>query len=104
VLLIVAPNEHKVRIEVGYGLEGVLTDAISSVIIQQEIVPSFRTGNYFDGIEKGATAIIKVIHGEYQAKAKPRHQASLLQVVVIVILMLLVAFISNLPGIGRGRG
>jgi uncharacterized protein len=58
VLLIVAPNERKIRIEVGYGLEPVLTDAMSSVIIQQAILPAFKQGNFEAGIVQGADAII----------------------------------------------
>jgi uncharacterized protein len=57
-LLIVAPNERKVRIEVGYGLEGVLTDALSSVIIQQDILPRFRDKDMPGGIAAGTDAII----------------------------------------------
>ncbi|HEX8827797.1 MAG TPA: TPM domain-containing protein, partial [Xanthobacteraceae bacterium] len=52
VLLLVAPNEHKVRIEVGYGLEGTLTDALSSVIISSAIVPRFKTGDFSGGIQR----------------------------------------------------
>ena len=50
VLLIIAPNEHKVRIEVGYGLEGTLTDAQSSQIVQSIILPAFKSGNFEGGI------------------------------------------------------
>lgn len=57
-LLIVAPNERKVRIEVGYGLEGILTDALTSVIIQQDILPRFRDNDYPGGIGAGADAIV----------------------------------------------
>jgi uncharacterized protein len=57
-LLIVAPNERKVRIEVGYGLEGVLTDGLSSLIINQQIVPRFKAGDMPGGIEAGADAVI----------------------------------------------
>lgn len=67
VLLVVAPNERKVRIEVGYGLEGALTDALSSVIIQREILPAFRSDNYPQGISNGVDAIIKAVDGEYTA-------------------------------------
>jgi uncharacterized protein len=63
VLLIVAPKEHKVRIEVGYGLEGTLTDAISSTIIQNYILPSFRRGDYSAGIVAGTTSILSVLGG-----------------------------------------
>jgi uncharacterized protein len=61
VLLLVAPNEHRVRIEVGYGLEGTLTDALSSVIINNTIVPKFKTGDYAGGISDGVDAIIAVL-------------------------------------------
>ncbi|BBE33148.1 TPM domain-containing protein [Sphingosinicella microcystinivorans] len=57
-LLIVAPNERKVRIEVGYGLEGYLTDALSSVIINRQIVPRFREGDMEGGVVAGADAIV----------------------------------------------
>ncbi|HEY0651244.1 TPM domain-containing protein [Phenylobacterium sp.] len=57
-ILIVAPNERKVRIEVGYGLEPVLTDALSSLIIQRRILPAFRTGNMEQGVVDGTEAII----------------------------------------------
>jgi uncharacterized protein len=58
VLLIVAPQERKVRIEVGYGLEPVLTDALSSTIIQTRIIPAFRAGDNAGGIAAGVEAII----------------------------------------------
>lgn len=57
-LLLVAPNERKVRIEVGYGLEGYLTDALSSVIINRQIVPRFRDGDMEGGVVAGADAVI----------------------------------------------
>ena len=62
-LLIVAPKEHKVRIEVGYGLEGTLTDAQSRIIIEQSILPSFRSGDFNTGILNGTQAIIQVLGG-----------------------------------------
>lgn len=67
VLLVVAPNERKVRIEVGYGLEGALTDSLSSIIIQREILPPFRSNNYPEGIRQGVNAILLAIEGEYTA-------------------------------------
>ena len=56
-LLIVAPNDRKVRVEVGYGLEGILTDALSSVIIRRDILPRFRDGDYAGGIVAGVDRI-----------------------------------------------
>ncbi|HEX3917833.1 MAG TPA: TPM domain-containing protein, partial [Caulobacteraceae bacterium] len=58
VILIVVPSEHKVRIEVGYGLEPVLTDILSNVILQAQVLPKFRTGDYDGGVSAGADAII----------------------------------------------
>jgi len=64
VLLLVAPNEHKVRIEVGYGLEGTLTDALSSVIISSAIIPRFKAGDFSGGVEHGVDGIISVLDGD----------------------------------------
>lgn len=69
ILLIVAPNERKVNISVGYGLEGVLTDAISSTIIQEKILPEFKNNNYQAGILKGVQSISEVLNDEYDSIA-----------------------------------
>jgi uncharacterized protein len=61
VLLLVAPNEHKARIEVGYGLEGTLTDALSKIIITNAMAPRFKTGDFGGGIERGVDDIITVL-------------------------------------------
>ncbi|MET0377464.1 MAG: TPM domain-containing protein [Spongiibacteraceae bacterium] len=68
VLLIVAPQDRALRIEVGYGLEGTLTDALSSNIINAIIVPNFKRGAFADGIVQGAQAIQAALTGEYQPK------------------------------------
>lgn len=64
-MLIVAPNERAVRIEVGYGLEGVLTDAICSSIIQTDILPAFRAGHMDQGIIAGTNSILTALNGDY---------------------------------------
>jgi uncharacterized protein len=69
VLLLIAVEDRKMRIEVGEGLEGVLTDAITSRIIRNEIAPAFRNQSYDVGITDGVNAIIKAIGGEYAADA-----------------------------------
>jgi uncharacterized protein len=63
-LLVVAKNDHKLRIEVGYGLEGALTDVTARRIIDEVIVPRFRTGDFAGGISAGVDRIIRVIDGE----------------------------------------
>jgi uncharacterized protein len=66
-LMLVAVNDRKMRIETGQGLEGVLTDAVCSRIIRNEMAPSFRQGNYDEGITAGINAMLKAIGGEYAA-------------------------------------
>ncbi|HET7831629.1 MAG TPA: YgcG family protein [Gallionella sp.] len=63
-LLLVAKNDRTLRIEVGYGLEGVLTDLTSHRIIDEIIVPYFKRGEFYSGIDAGMTAIMKVVQGE----------------------------------------
>jgi len=63
-LLLVAKDDHRVRIEVGYGLEGVLTDAMSNRIISETIAPAFREGNFYEGIDAGLDQMMKLIQGE----------------------------------------
>jgi uncharacterized protein len=70
-LMIVAPTERRVRIEVGYGLEGVLTDALSTVILQDRVLPRFRTGDFEGGVVAGADALIEQLSlPDDQAKAR----------------------------------
>ena len=70
VILVIFKEDRKVRIEVGYGLEGVLTDALCKLIIENEIVPRFRAGDYDGGIERAVTAILSATQGEYSAPRK----------------------------------
>ncbi len=69
-LLLIAVRDRSMRIEVGYGLEGALTDMLSSSIIRNEISPKFRQGDYYGGIDAGITAIMLATKNEY--KADPR--------------------------------
>lgn len=71
VLLLVAIKDRKIRLEVGYGLEGVLTDARSAQIIRNEIVPKFRAGEIPAGITAGVQAVLKTIEGTYSAPDRP---------------------------------
>ncbi|MEQ9231758.1 MAG: TPM domain-containing protein, partial [Cyclobacteriaceae bacterium] len=64
VLLLVVKDDRKLRIEVGYGLEGAIPDALAKRIIEQIILPHFRDGDFYQGIEEGTEAIISLINGE----------------------------------------
>ncbi|MDQ1153810.1 YgcG family protein [Brevundimonas sp. SORGH_AS_0993] len=112
-LLIVAPHEKKVRIEVGYGLEPILTDAFSSLVIQNDILPSFRDGDYQAGVVKGVDALIAQLEldpAEAQARAaaaESEHQASGAKipvgVIVFIAVIFLFLFVRAVGAAGRGR-
>ena len=74
VLLFIAKDDRRLRIEVGTGLEGALTDAQSGRIIRNEITPPFQQGKYYEGVEAGLTSIIAAINGEYVASATTDEQ------------------------------
>ncbi len=104
VLLLVSKADRKVRIEVGYGLEGRLTDALSGRIIDYAIVPAFKAGNFDAGIEAGVTAIIEAVRGEYQGEpAKERrgqnHDSAFFG--LFILAMILTAVLSGLPALLR---
>lgn len=70
IIILVALSERKIRIEVGYGLEGVVPDITARDIIDRKIVPYFRKSDYFNGLREGVDSLIKAIGGEYRAKEK----------------------------------
>src|SRR5450759_5322092 len=72
-LLIVAKDDHSLRIEVGYGLEGALNDATANRIIDAVIVPQFKRGEFYPGIESGMAAMMQVVNGE---PLPPQHAAT----------------------------
>lgn len=69
-LVVVAPRERKVRIEVGYGLEGVIPDVVSSRIIREVFAPSFRQGRYAQGLSSGLGLLMRAAEGEVLGPAK----------------------------------
>jgi len=128
VLLLVAPNQRRVRIEVGYGLEGTLTDALSKVIITNAIAPRFKAGDFNGGVSRGVDDIITVLTtdaSEWQqrpslrvdSQAPPDWMTWLLVAVAIALGTLFIVspgfrwFVLNVvlnillnPGLSRGGG
>lgn len=113
VLLIVAPQERKVRIEVGYGLEPILTDGLSALIIHNEILPAFREGYFERGIEQGVSAIetqLRLDPAEAQARAaaaaSPKADVPVGPLILIGVIFFLffVSLIGAVAGRGRRRG
>ena len=92
VLLLIAKQDHKIKIEVGYGLEGALTDALTSQIIRNEIHPYFKAENYFGGIITGVDAIIRTTKGEYQADSRGK-KAPAVSVGLVFLAMMFGIFI-----------
>ncbi len=109
VVLIVAPNERKVRIEVGYGLEPVLTDALSSVIIQATILPRFKAGDMEGGVVAGTDALIQQLSlpdeaakaQVAQAAEKPRAEGPPRWILVLLVFGFVFMLISMMRA-GRG--
>jgi len=110
-LFIIAPTEHKVRIEVGYGLEPILTDALSEVIIQQAVLPRFRAGDFNGGAEAGVAALIQQLSLDPSAaEAKAAAAAQQLQhqggsgaspfSILIIIIFIAIAFGRIFRGFG----
>lgn len=114
VLLLIAPNERKVRIEVGYGLEGSLTDAVARMIIQAAIAPKFKTGDFGGGAEAGIDAVLSTLQGdgEWQERVKLRNAQDagydpmtlILLVIIVIIVINIIAARSHGGGGGRGGG
>lgn len=117
VLFLVVLKDRKARIEVGYGLEGSLTDAVASRILRQIVFPAFRQGNYFGGIAGGLEAILQATEGEFKApegasgtsEGPARISASTLLVLVILFLLLSsrvgrLVLLGSLLGGGRPFG
>lgn len=105
VLLFIAKNDRKIRIEVGEGLEGVLPDAVCNQIIRNEIAPNFRQENYEAGISAAVTAMIQAIGGEYVADENPaaRRKGRGGSLWGTLIIMIIIIIISRIGGGGRGN-
>jgi uncharacterized protein len=109
VLLLIAPKERRVRIEVGYGLEGTLTDAVSSIIISNAIAPRFKAGDFDGGVSRGVDDIITALTTD-SAEWKPKptdmraeHNAKLLDALAPFLIFLFIMFVVTRIG-RRGGG
>ena len=112
ILLLIAMNDKKMRIEVGYGLEGALPDATALSIINNEIKPEFKKNEFFKGIDRGVDAIIAATKGEYTAKESDDDGSGIglcfgMPVFVIIVffvifIMIIFSFIQRLFGCGKG--
>lgn len=95
VLLLVAKDDRDMRIEVGYGLEGALPDAVCDQITRRIIVPSFREGNYYAGIDAGVEGIMAATRGEFKGDGKQGTSRKRSLPLFLVILIMIIAFFFN---------
>lgn len=118
VILLVSRGDRRVRIEVGYGLEGTLTDALSRLVIEGDILPRFRANDYAGGIKAGTEAILQILGGDAaEVKARAERNSGwqegdgggwltlgvILFILAVAIGPLVLAFLARLFG-GGGRG
>ena len=104
VLFFVAKEDRKMRIEVGYGLEGTLPDALASSILRNEVRPYFKSGDYYAGVNSGLEAIILATKGEYKGEPKSKGKGTGFPFIVIVIIFIIIAALSGKGGKGGGGG
>ena len=111
ILIMIAPNDQRIRIEVGYGLEGALPDVIANRIIREIIQPNFRNGDFYRGLDEATTAMMQLIQGEYsgnlqQAQGGERSGGSDVGSLIVLIIagFFVYRFISGGFGGGRGGG
>jgi uncharacterized protein len=108
VLLVIAMAERRARIEVGYGLEDRLTDALSRRILEDRLFPAFRTGDYAAGISATCDGIIEATRGAYAGVPRKRIPTSALSVIVPLVILIIFILLglqggSGLSGRGRRR-
>jgi uncharacterized protein len=102
ILFVIVKDDKKIRIEVGYGLEGALPDALASSIIRNVVVPYFKRNDYYGGISEGIDAIILATKGEYKAEEKSHsknHYSGIITFIIIIFFL-----ISSIFRGGRRRG
>src|SRR5690554_4865483 len=104
ILLLVAVNDRKVNISTGYGTEHLLTDALSRRIIETQILPEFRNGNYFAGIDKATTSIMQIMSGEYKNDKALDGGFSKLALILVFLFVVLVLIIASKSKGGNSGG
>ncbi|NAS14362.1 TPM domain-containing protein [Poritiphilus flavus] len=107
ILIILASQDRRIAINTGYGVEGSLTDAMSKRIIDTVIIPEFKKGDYYAGLDKGAEAIFKVLTGEFKedrsfAKKDKFPFRAILPIIIFIIIFIILATRNNRRGGGRG--
>ncbi len=107
IVVLVAKDDRRMTIRTGYGVEHLLTDALSRRIIENIMTPAFKQGNYYKGLDEGTSAIIQIMSGEYQGERndrEPNGRIPALFIVIIFIVIFLILSRRNRRGGGRNGG
>ena len=106
VVVLLAKNDRKVTIQTGYGVEHLLTDALSKRIIENIMIPEFKSGNFYTGLDKGTDVIFEILKGTYKNDATPKSEGSgipFIVIVFIIFIILLSVFSNKKNGGGNNR-
>lgn len=107
ILILLALNDRKIAINTGYGVEHLLTDALSKRIIERDIIPYFKQGDYYGGLHRGTDAIFEVLNGEYKGTKKQNKNDFPIEAVIFLIFVFIVILTSiskNKRGGGGNKG
>jgi uncharacterized protein len=105
IVILVAKDDHKIRIEVGYGLEGAVPDITAKSIIDNDLTPNFKEGNYYRGLDKATDDIIKAAAGEYKApESYGKSRGKGIKAGTIIFFIILFIILSSIGRRGGGGG
>ena len=108
VLVLLARDDRRIAINTGYGVEGSLTDFMSKRIIESVIIPEFKKGDYYSGLDKGADAIFQVLNGEFKEEhsfqQNPQFPIKLFFLIMVFIIIMIILWSRKNKGGGKGGG
>ena len=104
VIILLAKNDKKIAINPGYGIEDRLIAAIGGDIIDNVIVPEFKAGSFYNGLDKGTTAIIEVLKGKYKGERKANKKEGIPPMIIILIVVFILALLSRRKNNGGNSG
>ena len=95
VIILVSKNDRKISIRPGYGVEDRLVAGICGQIIRNDITPEFKTGSYYNGLNKGADSIFKVLTGKYKGERKQEKEGSIIPILIIIAFVIIFLIIAS---------
>ena len=102
ILLLASKNDHKITIRTGYGVEHLLTDALSRRIIENIITPEFKQGNFYVGFDKATTAIMQIMNGEYEGEPRRNNGNDGIPIGLIIFIFFIIIIVLSRKRGGKG--